>query len=216
MGVPGGRVALAVVALTATALLACVREPLDDTCPDVAEGDLVITEIRGPQSANSQTIYRQWIEVYNASDAPIAAKGLFFDFTKFDGKNFFTVFVRDESLVIEPGDYFVVGGGDPGEHPYIDYDYTPDHHSTTAGKEKDPADLYAGGTLQLSVCGIHLDRTVFQLPGLGTLSLDGNTTPDARTNDDYLEGWCVDESPIEGSETLIGRGPPGEANLPCP
>jgi hypothetical protein len=43
MGVPGGRVALAVVALTATALLACVREPLDDTCPDVAEGDLVIT-----------------------------------------------------------------------------------------------------------------------------------------------------------------------------
>jgi hypothetical protein len=57
---------------------ACVRDPLADGCPDLAEGDLVITEMRGPQSGS----YRQWIEVYNPSDAPIPAAGLRLEFTR--------------------------------------------------------------------------------------------------------------------------------------
>ncbi len=196
---------------------ACVRPPLADGCPDLAEGDLVISEMRGPQSGS----YRQWIEVYNPTDAPIPANGLRFEFTRLDGSNFFTFFVRDEALSIAPGGSIVIGGGAPEEHPYIDYDYTGDHHSTTPGKENDPSDLYGAGTLDLSVCGLPLDHIFYTLPSEGTLSLDGSAPPDAATNDtanaDKDDGWCANLSPGEGPQTGIGlNGSPGEANPPCP
>lgn len=209
--VSGRRVALALAALTTLVSAACVRPPLDDSCPELVAGDLVISEIRGPQSGS----YRQWVEIYNASDHPIAANGLRLEFTRLDGNNFFNFFVRDDALTIEPGSYMVIGGGSPDDIAYIDYDFTPDHHSST--KENDPADLYEAGTLDLSVCNIALDHIVYKLPAEGTLSLDGSAPPDAADNDDSADGWCADISPGEGPQTGIGlNGTPGEANPPCP
>lgn len=209
--VPGGRVALTL--LLAASLTACVRAPLDDVCPRLAPGDIVVSELRGPQSGS----YRQWIEVYNASDTPVPASGLRLEFTRLDGNNFFDLVVRDDSLIIEPGEYLVIGGGSPDQFPYIDFDFTPDHHSSTPGKDKDPASLYQAGTLELSACDVALDQVLYQLPAEGTLSLDGSAPPDAATNDDSNEGWCANNSPSEGPQTGIGlNGTPGEANPPCP
>lgn len=209
MRLPGGRVALTAALLAA---VACVRPPLADDCPALAAGDLVISELRGPQSGS----YRQWIELYNPTDAPVPARGLRLEFTQLDGTSPVAFVLRDEDLAIEPGDYLVVGGGPPDDFPYIDYDYTPDFHSST--NVDAPRDLYGAATLDLISCGVVLDHLVYMgLPSEGTLSLDGSAPPDAAANDDSREGWCANTSPGEGPQTGIGlNGTPGEANPPCP
>jgi hypothetical protein len=191
-------------------LAACVRPPLTDTCTQIEPGALVVTELRGDQPGS----YRQWIELYNASDEPVSVRGLRFSFTRLDGTRPIAFVVRDEIQEIAPGAYFVVGGGDPAEEDYIDYDYTPDYHS--ASNPAQPRDLYGAATLELYACDTVIDALVYQgLPAAGTLALDGSSPPDAALNDDR-QRWCVDERD-EGPKTEIGlRGSPGEANPPCP
>lgn len=213
MHVSGGRIAsFAPVALALVATLtACIREPLDDDCPLIAEGALVLTEIRGPQTGS----YPQWFEFYNASDAAIPVRGVRVQFTDNVGDKSFAFFLRDADLIAEPGDYLVIGGGSLGLYPYLDYDYTPDHHSSTKGNEDVAAALYSGGTLELSTCGQTIDRVAFALAPQGTLALDGSAPPDAATNDRSKEGWCFDTTsmgPIKG----VLNGTPGEANPVCP
>ncbi len=218
MRMPGGRVALTrATSLVAPLVLclvvgACVRPPLADDCPALAEGDLVISELRGAQSGS----YRQWIELYNPTDAAIPARGLRLEFTQLDGTSPVSFVVRDEDLTIEPGDFLVVGGGPPDEFPYIDYDYTPDFHSST--NVDNPRDLYGAATLDLVSCDVVLDHLIYMgLPTEGTLSLDGSAPPDAASNDDSRAGWCANTSPGDGPQTGIGlNGTPGEANPPCP
>lgn len=203
MDMSGGRIAAVLLPL---ALAACVRPPIDEDCPALAEGDLVISEIRAQQSGS----YPQWVELYNASDAPISPRGVRLEFSTSDGKSFFAFFVRDEALTIEPGDYFVVGGGSTELFAYLDYDFTPDHHS--ADNPELASSLYPAGILELSVCGDPLDRVIYTGPKTGTLALDGSQPPDAASNDHSDEGWCFDGSETNG----ILNGTPGEANPPCP
>lgn len=206
------------------ALVACVRPPLPGVCPQVAAGDLVVSELRGPQDRDANgfsTSYREWVELYNAGDAAIALTGVKISFTRLDGTGTVGFVVRDEALEVAPGAYVVLGGGDPGEEDYIDYDYTPDYHVT-----KDPADpnptldprsIYSAAILDVSACGVLVDRVTYALPSFGTLALDGATAPDAAANDDSNAGWCVDVRLGEGPQTETGvRGSPGEANPPCP
>lgn len=209
MGMSGGRIAR-VLPVALVTLVACVRDPLGEPCSDIAEGDLVITEIRGPQTGS----FPQWVELYNASDAPIAATGLHLQFTRNDGKSSFAFFVRDEDLTVAPGAYLVLGGGSVDLHSYLDYDYTPDHHS--AEYVDVPSDLYPGGTLQLSICGAPIDRIIYAVPPEGTLALDGRTPPDAAANDHSDEGWCADITGKGPQDGVRLNGTPGEANPPCP
>lgn len=206
---PGRRIAFV---LTATLPLsaACVRAPLEDTCTQLEPGTLVVSEIRGRQTGS----YRQWIELYNASDAPVAVRGLRFAFTQLDDTSPVAFVVRDDALEIAPGEYFVVGGGDPAEEDYIDYDYTPDYHSGTSVTQ--PRDLYGAARLELFACDRVIDEVIYKgLPTAGTLALDGASPPDAAANDDD-DRWCVDER-TDGPGTEIGlRGSPREANPPCP
>jgi hypothetical protein len=198
IGLPG--LALA-SALASTG--ACVRDPLPSTCPELAPGDLVVTEIRGDQAGS----YRQWIEIYNPTDAAIPVAGLRITLTQFDGDGSQTFLVRDEALELPPGEYLVLGGGDPATLDYIDYDFSLDQ----------PGDLYAGGTLELRSCATLVDKLIYTLPEAGTLALDGAVTPSAAANDDSKLGWCVDDQVSEGPQTQIGiRGTPGGANPPCP
>lgn len=183
--------------------VACVRDPLPSNCPELAPGDLVVTEIRGKQTGS----YRQWIEIYNASDADIAVAGLRLTLTQFDGDGSQTFIIRDEALELPPGGYLVLGSGDPASVDYIDYDYSADQ----------PSDLYSGATLDLTSCQTLVDSLIYTLPDEGTLALDGATAPSAAANDDSEVGWCVDDRASEGPQTQIGiRGTPGEANPPCP
>ena len=216
---PGRRVAFASLAtllpsslLPSSLLLsaACVRAPLANSCTALEPGTLVVSEIRGRQAGS----YRQWIELYNASDEPVAVRGLRFSFTQLDDTSPVAFVVRDDVQEIAPGEYFVVGGGDPAEEDYIDYDYTPDYHSSTGVTQ--PRDLYGAARLELFACDRVIDELVYQgLPTAGTLTLDGASPPDAAANDDDAR-WCVDER-TDGPGTEIGlRGSPGEANPACP
>lgn len=182
---------------------ACVRDPLPSACPELVAGDLVVTEIRGSQAGS----YRQWIEIYNASDVDVPVTGLRITLTQFDGVGSQTFIVRDEGLELAPGAYLVLGSGDPAAIDYIDYDYSADQ----------PGDLYVGATLELRACETVVDELIYTLPDEGTLALDGAAPPDASANDDSKVGWCVDVRASEGPQTQIGiRGTPGEANPPCP
>lgn len=204
-----GRVACLAGCLCAAA---CVRPPLSGSCPEVAPGDLVVSELRGPQGGS----YRQWVELYNAGDAPVSLYGVRLTFTRLDGNSPVSFTVRDPDLEVEPGGYLVLGGGDPATEDYIDYDYTPDYHSVD--KPDNPRDLYGAAVLELHACDVLVDEVQYKgLPAEGTLALDGAAAPDAGANDDSDAGWCVDERVSEGPQTEIGlRGSPGEANPPCP
>lgn len=184
---------------------ACVRAPLTGACPELQEGDLAITEIRGEQTGS----YRQWIELYNASDAPLALGGLTVAFVPFDGSAPTDFFVRDGDLVVEPGAYVVLGGAGDEDLDYVDYDYTRDFHS-----DADPSSPKSlpYGFYELSSCGEVVERVrVALLPGEGTLFWPGE--PDAAANDDA--GWCVDDFTVVNTGVGV-RGTPGEANPPCP
>lgn len=190
-----------------TLAIGCVRDPLPVACAEVAAGDLVITELRGKQTGNSS--YRQWIEVYNASDAAIDLSGLRLVFTQKNGKA--TSFFVRGALELSAGEYATLGGGDPEEFPYIDYDYTVDMHTTTSTDK--PRDLLGSARLELDACGTVVDTINYTLPALGTLALDGTDPPDAAANDS-ADGWCVDTR--KGPSTGLGiPGSPQEANPAC-
>lgn len=199
----------------------CVREPLDLECSPVPVGALVITEIRGPQPGS----YKQWIEVYNAGDAAIQLIGLHVVFTRNDGSGA-AFFVRDD-LELAPGAYATLGGADLQDRPYIDYDYTLDYFTKDPETDEITAkDLYGAAALELRACGVVVDTVHYsELPGSGSLALDGAVRPDAATNDDARPpgedddeptGWCVDAREGDGPQTEVGiRGTPQEANPPC-
>lgn len=198
-----GLIGLIGLGVATVATVACVRDPLPSACPELAPGDLVVTEIRGKQTGS----YRQWIEVYNTTDAPIAVAGLRLTLTQFDGVGAQTFIVRDEALDLPPGAYLVLGSGDPAAIDYIDYDFSVDQ----------PGDFYSGAALELTSCETVVDALIYNLPAEGTLALDGAAAPDAAANDDSKVGWCTDDRPSEGPQTEIGiRGTPGGANPPCP
>lgn len=189
-------------------IAACVRPALPEACPSVAEGDLVVTELRGQQSSGS---YRQWIELYNASDEPIDLGGIAVRFEPLDGGEGARFLVRDADLVLDPGDYVVLGGGDPGRYDYIDYDYTGDYHSSTDSKEA--RDLPSGGFIDVYSCDLRVDRVLVRgLPASGTLFWPG--PPSAADNDDGT-AWCVDDFTVENTGTGV-KGTPGAANPDCP
>lgn len=174
----------------------CVRDPLPAHCRKLTAGELVVSEIRGPQKGS----YRQWIELHNLGDAAVPVTGIRITMNRRDGTGALALNVRDDELDVPPGGYFVVGGGDPGEYDYIDFDYTPEHHS--AEHPDEPSDLYGAAVLELTVCNSVVDEIEYELPALGTLVRDGD------------DAWCLDERVMEA---LFGvRGTPGEANPPCP
>lgn len=190
-------------ALLAFAALACVHEPLAWVCPDAAVGDLVITELRGPQSTPNSL--PQWIEITNVSDHAIRLDGLHLRLSYRDGSGARDMLVRRERS-IDPGEYFV-------------FAFVPEN-SVPAGMDYGLAgeydgDLYGGGVLLLESCDEIIDKLDWtELPTNGTWALGG--TPSAEAND-MDAAWCADEHDQDGSSGELGApGSPGEANPPCP
>jgi hypothetical protein len=203
---------------------ACVQAPKPEICPDVAVGDLVITELHGSQAVGSDP---KWIEITNRSDHEVDLLGLHVHITELDGGGARDGIVR-YSHPLAAGGYFVLGivpdinlpdiidYGLQGTH--VDESEVPTAESETGAAENDndPVVLLPDeGLITLDACHVQIDRVVYpKLPTTGTRSLGG--TPDATANDDDA-AWCTDDLiPTEGPMTGIGaRGTPGEANRPC-
>jgi hypothetical protein len=199
--------------------LACVREPTDEICPAVGPGDLVVTEIRGPQS--TPDTYGQWIEIFNTTDESFDLRGLQLRMYRLNGAGEFIAMFRDHALPIDPQQYFVVGHHDPARLPdFVDATIFADYFSksSTTGATQ-PRNLYPEAVIELFACGTEVERMVYRgLPDTGTLALDGAKKPSSEGTKDPT-CWCNDrtEAPVDGPQTELGiPGTPGEANPPCP
>src|SRR2546422_10093592 len=84
----------------------CVRDPAPAECPDVGVGELVLTELRGPQSGTDTL--GTWVELYNAGARAVDLRGTKLRFRKQDGSSETDVIVR-RSLASAPGAYVVLG-----------------------------------------------------------------------------------------------------------
>ncbi|MFT3694739.1 MAG: lamin tail domain-containing protein [Kofleriaceae bacterium] len=179
-------------------LVGCTRDPVDAECPDVAVGDLAITEIRGPQDQDG---LGTWIELYNASSTSIDLEGLKVRFRKKDGSSETDVIVR-RSLPVAAGEYATLGlfDDDTTRPSYIDYGMNGDFHTS----------FLPAAAVDLEACGIRIDRATYDvLPDMGTYSLGGVPSAD---NNDLPTSWCTDATNMAG----MYPGTPREANITCP
>jgi hypothetical protein len=191
-----------VIGLTvAAAALAtgCTRDPAPAECPDVGVGDLVVTEIRGPQSG-SDTL-GTWVELYNASGGSLDLKGLKIRFRKKDGSSETDVLVR-RSVQAAAGAYVVLGlfPDDDTRPSYVDYGFASDFHVS----------FLPAAAVDVEACGTRIDRAIYdQLPNMGTYEL--GAAPDADAND-LPTNWCTDAT-ISGTTY---PGTPQQPNPACP
>jgi hypothetical protein len=173
----------------------CVRDPVAAVCPDLAPGDLAVTEIRA--SGTGDTL-GSWVELYNASGQALDLKGVELRFRKPDGSSETDVTVR-RSLPVGAGAYVVLGlfSDDDAVRPaYVDYGFVADFHVSWP----------SGSALDIDACGTKIDRVQYDsLPSSGTYSL-GSTPPTADAND-FATNWCTDATPA---------GTPQHANITCP
>ncbi len=228
------------VGLAAIASAGCSRPPLGELCPDVSQGELIITEIRGPQTGGDNR--GQWFEVYNASDRAVDLRGLRIEFYNLQGAlppPARPLLVRAEELVAEPGQYVTFGHHDPMSLPeFVDYTFITDYFTPatlTADEEalllelglspedfggRRPKDIERSGRIDLLACDVLIDRVRYEgLPAQGTLSFDGDLEPDAEANDEP-ENFCTDDSEEEllpgEPRNFIGLpGSPKEENPAC-
>jgi hypothetical protein len=191
----------------------CSRDGLEWTTPEVAPGDLVVSEVRGDQTGVDG--YGEWIEIYAAADADLA--GLEIRVRRIDGSASGTVLVR-ASLPVAPGDYAVLGGFAAGEEPaHVDQGWLLPCAGSASGCDDPWLDggLYDAAAVELYAGGELIDRAIYRdLPSTGSWAVDGTAAPSADGNDDE-ETWCADQRTDAQSPEQGVRGSPGEANPPC-
>jgi hypothetical protein len=169
----------------------CARDPEPAICPSIVEGDLVVTEVRGPQD----DLEGPWIELFNASSASIDLAGIKVRFRRKDGSAEIPVLVR-RPLAVGSGEYAVLGLFFDAEVPaHVDYGFLDDFEGTWLG----------AAAIDVETCGQRVDLATYDaLPEVGTYSLGGE--PDADNNN-LPTAWCTDATPA---------GTPGAANNACP
>jgi hypothetical protein len=196
----------------------CDREPEPELCPPIAEGDLVISEIRGEQSVkrtpdpDDQPIpdpYGEWIELYNASGAGVDLYGLQLRFLELDGSNEGTVIVR-RHLDVPAGGRVVLSYFPDDDRPaHADYGWFPDF----LGSDGQAHSLFDTGVIDVHACGTRIERVRPDgLPSNATWSFPTDP-PDGTANDEALT-WCDDGT--GATDTEYAAGTPGEVNRPCP
>jgi len=212
----------------------CLRAP-EPCVADLDEGDVVITEIRGPQDGT----WGEWIELYNASGRALDLRGMRGTLERLkgsdiDGEAELTFLIRD-ALPVEPGAYVVLGTLPlhPTRLPAVDYSINADFRTEPeqveasggviippASENADPRALFGSARLRLFACDRMIDSLAYiGLPPDGTLAFDGARPPDAEDNDELCAHWCTDlDSPPQPEWTgATGTpGTPGMPNPPCP
>jgi hypothetical protein len=192
--VPRIQSSIIVVVVSAGAGAGCVRDPAEHVCPELAEGSLVVTELRGAQAA-AEPDQSQWIELFNASGAAVDLHGLVLRVRKVDGSSEDRIIVRTP-VSVAADDYVVIGVG---------FDQ-PAHVDYAAGGDTG-TDLLENAALQIELCAAQADEARYVgLPSPGTYSL--GTAPPTAADNDIAANWCNLDTPAEGT--------PGAANPPCP
>ena len=188
-------------ALFVISLLAggCTRDPAEAVCPEISEGDLVVTEIGGPQTGTESL--REFVEIYNASGRAVDLYGVKVRFRRRDGSSEIDILVR-RSVPTQAGSYTVLGRDDDlARADYIDYGFGPDFSETWLG----------AAAVDVEACGVQIDRAIYDsLPRVGTYSLE--TTPPTGEANDLPANWCTDARMNTGSFP----GSPQQANVACP
>lgn len=170
-------------------------------CVDLASGDLVITEVHANPGGRDGD--REYIELYNTSEASISLTGLRVLTSQADGSS-----PKSHRLlegVVDPNAYFVLGNALATPRPeHIDYSY-----GNALGS------LRNSGAILSVWCGERtIDRVSYGPTKDGrALELDGALAPDHHTNDDP-NAWC---STPEGAGAFEDGsfGTPGRRNSPC-
>lgn len=178
-------IAIAVVAA------GCVRDPVTAECPDVMKGELVVTEVNGPQTDETQPV---WVELYNSSSASVDLIGTKVRFRRKDGSSEVPIIVR-RSVAVPAGSYAVIGLVSDEQRPdFIDYGFLEDFHVT----------FLAAAAVDVEACGTLIDRARYDaLPKTGSYAL-GKSPPNADDNEDPAN-WCVTQAAT-----------PKQPNPPCP
>lgn len=180
----------------------CERDALDIPCPPLAEGDLVISEIRGEQRGDDS--FGQWIELYNAGLIDVDLQGLRVRLLRLDGGSEQNLIVRD-SIVVASGTYATLGKA-AADGSTLDLTYV-----FAAGLK---GSLLSTAVVDVLACDVSIDRVIVrQVPKEGTWALDGASAPNAVNNDDE-SAFCLD--PALGPAEQPGRpGTPQQANPSC-
>lgn len=180
-------------------LAGCERDPLDVACPEVAPDQLVVTELRGAQAGDTDTL-GEWIEVFNGSGHPIDLLGLKVRLSTLDGGSRDEFTVRS-SVSVAADAYATLGRFARGEEPaYVDYGYADELDS----------DLNTTGAVELFACGVEIDQVIYRdLPSAGTLALDGAVEPPDAAANDSEDNFCIDDAAADGA------GSPQQENPPC-
>jgi hypothetical protein len=196
----------AVALVSIIAVGGCVRDPAEAICPPIGAGDLVVTELRGPQSPDDSL--GPWIELYNASNAAIDLDGIKVRFgdgqtytmgsTDYD--DFLAILVR-RSLTVTAGTYVVLGMFEDTRAPaHVDYGFVLDFHVPWPAK----------AVIGVESCGVEIDHMDYEsLEDTGSYSFGG--APDADAND-LRARWCSDKTAV--SSTFPGT--PRAPNKACP
>jgi len=182
------------VTVAAAFAAGCTRDAAEALCPDIAPGELVVTEFRGPQSP--EDLLGVWVELYNAAGRTIDLEGLKLRFRRKDGSSEVPVIVR-RSVEVAAAGYVVLGlVNDDMRPPYIDYGFASDFHES----------FLPAAAVDVERCGTLVDRAVYDvLPKVGTRSL--GTSPPSAIDNDIPASWC---------ENPESAGTPQRANPPCP
>lgn len=176
----------------------CVRDDAEAVCPDLAQGDLVITEIGGPQTGND--LLKPWVEIYNASGSPVDLLGVRVRFRRLDGSGENAIIVR-RSVTAAPGSYTVLGLADDANlESYLDYGFLVDYH----------AGWLSTAAVDVEACNQLIDRTDYDsLPLVGTRSL---SVPPTESANDLPLNWCTDETVLTPGSF---PGSPQQAHIAC-
>lgn len=176
----------------------CVRDAEEEVCPALAKGDLIVTEIGGPQMGNDLLV--PWIELYNASGGTVDLRGLKVRFRKPDGSLEVAIIVRG-SLSAAAGSYTVLGLDEDDLDSYLDYSFAVDYQGS----------WFSAAAVDIETCGTQINRARYDsLPRTGTYSL-GTMPPDPDATQDPTQ-WCTDTTVNDGSFP----GTPKRANTACP
>lgn len=190
------------VAIVSLVGAACARDPEEALCPDIDVGDLIVTEVRGPQMP-ADPVNGEWIELFNASGRSLDVRGIRVRFRRKDGSSEIPIIVR-QSVTVGAGEYVVLGLflNDNTRPAHVNYGFAGDFTET----------WLAAAAVDVESCGTRIDRSTYDaLPRMGSYSFTGGMSPDTNANDD-LRNWCANAA-VTGATY---PGSPQQANPPCP
>ena len=171
-------------------------------------GSVVISELM-PNTSDTEV---DWIELYNSSQTAVDLKGCILT----DDQN--DKLTIDQSLVIAPDSYAVIGSGkteetnQPTALRNLAYQFSADDFRLSTGPDQ----------VELSCQGVIVDRVAYEIyrPGPATGSRGWQLDPNSlsSTANDELSNWCYTGLPLMSQINLYGENKvasPGRANPLC-